>query len=279
MELGRRMRPLLLLALSLPVAAAPLEIVRPVISDSDGGAVLPPSFEHLPGETLFFSCRVGGYQKTPDEKIHLAYTIEAADPKGVPLMEPFHQEIVDEVTPQDKNWMPKIQTEVMVPPLAGSGTYKITVTVEDLVAKAKTESSTPFLVRGRDVAPSDTLTVRNFQFFRSEDDTQPVEKAAYRPGDGVWTRFDITGFQYGPKNKIDVSYLTSVITDSGKVLWTQPQPAVEQTESFYPKRYVSASMGITLQKNIPTGTYTIAVEVKDAVGNQTYETKQTFTVE
>jgi len=273
------MRPILLLAFAVPLAAAPLEIVRPVISDSDGGAVLPASFEHVPGETLFYFCRVGGFQKTADEKIHLGYTVEAADPKGVPIMEPFHQEIVDEVTPQDKEWMPKIQTEIMVPPLAGSGTYKITVKVEDLIAKAKTESSIPFQVRGRDVAPSDTLTVRNFQFFRSEDDTQPLDRAAYRPGDGVWAQFDIIGFQFGPKNKIDISYVTSVITESGKVLWTQPQPEAEQSESFYPKRYISASMGITLQNNIRPGTYTIAVQVKDAVGNQTYEARQTFVVE
>ena len=273
------MRPLLLLALAAPLLAAPLEIVRPSISDSDGGTVLPPSFEHVPGEMLFFFCRVGGYQKTADEKIHLGYTIKAVDPAGVPITEPFHQEIVDEVTPQDKEWMPKIQTEILVPPLAGSGMYKVVVQVDDLVAKSKAESSLVFQVRGRDVAPSETLTVRNFQFFRSEDDTQPVEKAAYRPGDGVWTRFDITGFKYGPKNQVDVSYVTSVITDSGKVLWSQPQPAAEQSESFYPKRYVPADMGITLQGNIRPGTYTIAVQVKDAIGNQTYETRQTFTVE
>jgi hypothetical protein len=273
------MRPMLLLAFAIPLAAAPLEIVRPAISDSDGGAVLPASFDHVPGETLFYFCRVGGYTKTADEKIHLGYTVEASDPQGVPIMEPFHQEIVEEVTPQDKEWMPKIQTEIMVPPLAGSGTYKITVRVEDLVAKTKAESSIPFQVRGRDVAPSETLTVRNFQFFRSEDDTQPVEKAAYRPGDGVWARFDITGFKYGPKNQIDVSYTTSIITEAGKVLWTQPQPESEQSESFYPKRYVSAAMGITLQSNIRAGTYTIAVQVKDAVGSQAYETRQTFTVE
>jgi hypothetical protein len=273
------MRLILLLALTTPLLAAPLGIVRAVISDSDGGAVLPADFEHIPGETLFFFCRVAGYQKTPDEKIHLAYTVQAVDPKGVPIVEPFHQEIVDEVTPQDKDWMPKIQTEIAVPPLAGSGIYKVIVNVEDLVAKAKTDTTLSFEVRGREVKPSDTLVTRNFQFFRSEDDTQPVEKAAYRPGDGVWARFDITGFHYGPKNKIDVSYVTSVITDSGKVLWMQPEPATEEAESFYPKRYVPASMGITLQRNIRPGTYTIAVQVKDVVGDQTYETKQTFTVE
>jgi len=279
MVLGSLVRPIVLLLLAAPLVAAPLQIVRPLISDSDGGAVLPASFEHIPGETLFFFCRVAGYQKTADEKIHLSYSVEAVDPKGVAIIEPFHQDIMDEVTPEDKEWMPKIQTEIQLPPLAGSGTYKILIKVEDLVAKTMTESSVPFQVRGRDVAPSDSLIVRNFQFFSSEDDTQPLQKAAYRPGEGVWARFDITGYKYGPKNKIDVSYTTSVIAESGKVLWTQPQPAVEQNESFYPKRFVSASMGITLQKNIRSGTYTIAVQVKDAIGDQTYETQQTFSVE
>jgi hypothetical protein len=273
------MRPILLLAFAGSLVAAPLQIVRAVISDSDGGTTLPASFEHVPGETLFFFCRLSGYAKTPEEKIHFTYSIEAFDPKGVPIMELFQQNIADEVTPQDKDWMPKIQTEVLVPPLAPSGTYKIVVKVEDLVAKAKTELTVPFEVRGRRVEQSDTLTVRNFQFFRSEDESQPLEKAAFRPGDEVWARFDITGFKYGANNKVDVSYVTSVITEDGKVLWTQPEPAVEQSESFYPKRYVAALMTITLQKNIRPGTFTIAVQAKDAVGGQTYETKQAFNVE
>jgi hypothetical protein len=275
----RCLRSFLLLISVLPALAAPLAIVRPIISDSDGGTMLPAAFEHVPGETIFFFCRLAGYQKTSEEKIHFTYTVEAVDPKGVPIMEPFVQNIADEVTPQDKEWMPKIQTEIQVPPLAPSGTYQIKVKVEDLVAKTKTDLTVPFQVKGRDVAPSDTLTVRNVHFFRSEDDSQPLEKAAYRPGDAVWARFDITGFRYGPRNKIDVSYVTSVVSNAGKVLWTQPEPAVEQADSFYPKHYVPASMGITLQKNIRPGIYTIAIRVADAVGNQSYETSGTFTVE
>lgn len=279
MVFGGAVRTFLFLLLAAPLCAAPLTVVRPMISDSEGGAVLPPTFQHIPGETLFFSCRVSGYQKNADEKVHLKYSVEALDPKGVPIVEPFQQDIVDEVTPEDKDWMPKIQTEIMLPPLAGSGMYKVLVKVEDLIAKTNTESSLAFQVQGRDVAGSDTLIVRNFHFYGSEEDSRPLQKAAYRPGEGVWARFDITGYKYGPKNTIDVSYVISVIAESGKVLWTQPQPAVEQTESFYPKRFVPASMGITLQKNINPGTYTIVVQVKDAVGDQTYETKQSFTVE
>lgn len=271
---------LLILFLSALLCAAPgLEIVRPSISQMEGGTPDPPGFDHVPGETLYFSCRINGYVKSPEEKIHLTFSVQGFDPKGVALTELYKNEIVEEVSPQDKGWMPKIETEVAIPPLVGSGAYKIVVKVEDVMAKATQELAVPFQVRGHEVAPSDTLVVRNFRFFRNEDDPQALAKASYKPGDGVWAKFDITGYKYGDNNKVDVSYVTSVIAPSGKVLWTQPEPAAEQSESFYPKRYVAASFGITLQPNIRPGEYTIAVQVKDAVGSQTHEAKGTFTIE
>jgi hypothetical protein len=245
----------------------------------EGGTPDNPGFEHVPGETLYFSCRIDGYFKSPEAKIHLTYSVQAFDPKGVPLTELYKNEIVEEVSPQDKGWQPKIETEVAIPPLVGSGAYKIVVKVEDVMGKASQELAVPFKVRGHEVADSDTLVVRNFRFFRNEDDAQALAKASYKPGDGVWAKFDITGYKFGEGNKIDVSYVTSVIAPSGKVLWTQPEPAAEQSDSFYPKRYVAASFGITLQPNIKPGEYTIAVAVKDAVGNQTHEAKGTFTIE
>jgi len=256
-----------------------LQVVRPIISQMDGGTPDPAGFEHVPGEMLFFSCRVSGYSKNTDEQLKLSYSVQAFDPQGVPLTELFKNEIATEVGPQDKEWMPKIATEVPIPPLVGSGTYKIVVKVEDVLAQTTAELAAPFRVRGKQVEPSDTVTVRNFQFYRSDDETEPAEKPFYRPGDGVFAHFDITGFQYGEKNRIDVSYVTSVITSAGKVLWTQPEPAVEKSESFYPKRYVPAGMGINLQKNIRPGEYTIAVQVKDGVGGKEYEGKYNFTVE
>ena len=271
--------PLLYIGSAVWCAAAGLEVVRPIIAQSDGGVMAPAGFQHVAGETLFFSCRVAGYAKTPEEKANLAYSVQSFDPKGVPLTEIYKNELVTDVTPQDKEWMPKIATEIQIPPLVGSGTYKILVRIEDLVANTKAELGVPFEVRSKTVEPSDTLVTRNFQFFRGEDDAQPLQKAAYRGGDGVWMKFDIIGFKYGERNHIDVSYRTSVISPSGKVLWTQPEPAVEQSDSFYPKRYVAAAMGINLLKNTSPGEYTIAVTVTDAVGKQTYESKHTFTVE
>jgi hypothetical protein len=262
------------------VSAAPaLQIVRPIISQMDGGAPEPAGFAHVAGETIWMQCRVAGYTKTENEQVHLKYSVQAFDPKGVALDEIYENELKAEAGPQDKDWQPKIATTIAIPPLAAPGEYKIVVKVEDVVAKTNTELAIPFKVRGHEVEPSDTLIVRNFQFFRDEEGTKPMDKPVYHPGDGVWARFDIIGYKFGPKNKVDVSYVTSVIAPGGKVLWTQPEPAAEQSDSFYPKRYVPAAMGINLTKTIRPGEYTIAVKCTDAEGKQNYEAAFPFTIE
>jgi len=273
------MRFLYVLLLPALAFAADLQIVRPILSQSEGGAPDPPGFSYVPGETLYFTCRIANYTRSADSKIHVAYSLQAFDPKGVALDPVYKNEFTDTLSSQDKEWMPKIQTEVSIPPLAPPGSYKITVKAEDLLTHAAAQLDVPFEVRGHAVESSDKLTVRNFRFYRGETDPQPMAQPVYHPGDGVWVKMDITGYTYGPNNKIDVSYQTSFLNADGKVLWSQPEPAVEQTESFYPKRYIPGEFGVTLDKNIRHGVYTIQMQVKDSVGNQAYDTKQTFTVE
>jgi hypothetical protein len=62
-------------------------------------------------------------------------------------------------------------------------------------------------------------------------------------------------------------------------MWTQPEPGIEQSESFYPKRYVMAGMAVNLLPGTRPGDYTIVLNLKDAVGNQSVESKHTFKVE
>ena len=143
------MRLLLLVSLAGPLAFAatePLAIVQPVISQMEEGAASPAGFYYTPGEVLFFSCRVAHYAKTADLKVSIAYSVEAFDPKGVELTEPYKNQINDEIALEDKDWMPKIQTQVMIPPLAGSGNYKIVVKAEDLLAKTTVQIEVPFCV-------------------------------------------------------------------------------------------------------------------------------------
>ncbi len=275
------MRPLLL-AMILPALAsgAPaLEIVRPIVAQSEDGIAVPSGFDHVPGETLFFSCRIAGYSKTAEDKVHLTYSIQAFDPKGVPLTEIYQNELMTDVAPQDKEWLPKIATQVLIPPLVATGSYKLVVKAEDVFAKTSAQLAVPFEVRGREVEASPSLVIRNFQFQRGEDDSHPLEKAAFKPGDPLWVKFDIIGFRYGERNHNEVSYQASLLSPSGKLLWTQPEPAVESSDSFYPKRYIAGQMGLNLLPSTRPGEYTMILTVKDAVGKQSYEAKYKFTVE
>jgi hypothetical protein len=269
----------LLLACSLWGATAPLAVVRLTVSDRDGGAAVPSSFVHDPGETMFFSFQVDGYTASSGERVHLSYKLDAFDPHGVRIMEPVAAEIEETLAPEDKNWKPTVRQEIAIPPLADSGTYKIAVSVTDLVGKATAASEVPFQVHGRRVDPSDTLVIRNIRFYRGEDDREALSKAAYRPGDAVWARFDIIGYKFGEANAIDVSYDVAVLAPSGKVLYSQPQAGADRSQSFYPKRYVPAIFSLATKRDTHAGEYTIQVTAHDGVGSQTFEARQSFTIE
>ncbi len=276
------MKSILLLAF-LPVclvAAPALGIVKPVIAQSDGGDSLPATFKHVAGETLFFTCNISGFTKTPDEKISLTYSVQAFDPKGVPLTEIFKGESKDEISPEDKNWLPKVETQIVLPDILPAGNYKIVIKAEDLIAKTSTDLTIPLVVGGREVAASPTLIAKNFRWYHNEEDERAMSQPIYHAGDNMFMKFDIVGYKYGANNKIDVSYRPSLVLESGKTIWTQEgDPPTEQSESFYPRPYVEGEFGISLNKDFKPGTYTMAVSVKDAVGKQSYDGKFQFIVQ
>lgn len=276
-----RLRILLLIALPFVCtgAVAPLSIVNAVVSDSDGGGPLPAGFTHIAGEIMFFSFQVEGYKATSADKLLLTYKIDAFDPRGVRIIDTIDDKIEASLAPEDKNWKPMAHHEVPIPPLAGSGTYKIVVLLKDEIAGATATKELPIEVSGHRVDPSDTLVIRNFRFYRGEDDTQALPKPAYRPGNAVWARFDIIGFKYGDANSIDVSYGVTVTSPSGKVLYSQPEAGVDKSQSFYPKRYVPASMSLQTKPDTRPGEYGVVVTAHDNLGNQTYESRQSFTIE
>ncbi|HEX3879525.1 MAG TPA: hypothetical protein VHW24_21225 [Bryobacteraceae bacterium] len=275
----RRLFTAMLLTAAL-ASADGLEVVRAAISDSDGGPPNAASAAYHPGDSLYFTCRVAGFARDASEQVRLTYTVTATDPHGVPLAEPYKNSVSAEVTPQDKDWLPKIEASVNLPSLLFGGEYKMKVQVEDIVAKASASLEVPFKVQGReDIHPVEALEVQAFRFLRKEDDTKAAERAAYVPGDHLWAKFDITGFRYGPSNRIDVSYVTSVLGADGATLWTQREPAGEKSESFYPHAFVPAEMGLELQAKIKPGAYTLVVQAKDAIGNQTCEIRKPFTIQ
>jgi len=277
-----QVRFLLLFAFSTTAyaATAPLAIIKPSISDMEDGPGVVSGFTFVPGQFVYLTYHIGGFKASEEQKIHLSYKTDVFDPKGVRLIETMADQVETTLAPEDKNWKPIVRQQFLIPPIAPSGTYKITVQVtDDLAHGTAVTEDIPLAIRGREVAPSDTLAIRNFHFYRGEEDHEPLAIAAYKPGDTLWARFDIVGYKFGPHNSIDADYGISVLAPSGKVLFTQDKAAEEKSSSFYPKAYVPGSMNLSLQSNIRPGQYSIVLTARDHTGNQTCEAKADFTIE
>mgnify|MGYP005849122473 FL=1 len=271
---------LLLLLAVTPAGAAELQVVQIALHQYEGGPPLPGAHEFFPGESVFLSFRIAGFTLSKEDAIHLAYRIRAVDPDGVPLAEPLVAEIREEVTPQDKEseWLPIVRYDVQAPIGAPTGDYQLLIHVSDELAATKAEAAVRFRVLGRDVEPSDTLVIRNFHFYRTESAPQPLPYPAYRPGDSVWSRFDITGYRFGANNQLHIDYGITVLRASGKVLFEQPVAAEEKRNSFYPQRYIQGAFSLNLTPDLAAGEYAIVVTVRDHIGGQTHEARAVFHV-
>jgi hypothetical protein len=262
---------------------AAVVIERMALHQFEDGPVLAPSHIFIPGETIFFSCRVTGYQMatTGDEQrsVKLAWQIQVSDPAGIALERPAAGRIEEPVLPQDKNWLPKFLHSFVIPPYAVGGAYRIAVKVKDEVGGAEVMSQLDVQVRGLEVEPSDTLVARNLRFLRSEEDGAPLDPAVYHAGEMLWARFEITGYKLAEENHYSVSYGLVVLKEDGEQVFAQPDAASDSKDSYYPQRYVPGALSLALNQGVPAGAYTLVVTMRDEVGQQTAESRARFRVE
>lgn len=272
----------LVFAASAAFAQPKLSFDRVALHQFEDGPVLAPTYEFVPGETAYFSCRITGYRtaKNGDQQsVKLTWQMRELDPSGVPLDKDRSGKIEDTVLPQDKDWKPKFLVSFVIPGFVPTGTYHIPVKVKDEIAGTEISTDLPFQVAGHSVEPSDTLVARNFQFLRAEDDRVPMHPAVYHPGDTLWARFEITGYKFGDGNHFSVSYGLAILNAQGEQLFAQPDAASEDKASFYPQRYVPGVLSLNLDRNVAKAAYTLVVTIHDKVGNQTWDLKQPFQVE
>ncbi len=258
--------------------ARPLAVAEASVQQyEDGPPVGAEPFR--PGETVFYSFMVQGYGVSPERKVAFTYRIEVSDPDGVALVEPETGRIETALSEHDKDWLPKVRHHFLLPPHALAGRFRILAVVRDGRAGAEVRSETFFNIQSRQVQTGGPLAVRNIRFFAGEDDRSPLVSAVYRPGDTLWARFDITGFKLGEGNRTDVYYGLSIISPSGKQLFTEPRAAGEQSPSFYPRRYVPGVISLTVQPKTTPGEYTLVITARDEVAGQASESRGTFRVE
>jgi hypothetical protein len=272
-----------LLLLICRTAFAALQLVNAGVRQIEDGPPVPLGTQFVPGETVYYSVQVAGYAiNTADpekRKVHLSYTIDTFDPKGARLVETVQSVLDTTISLQDKEWKPKVRSEFLIPTFAPPGKYKVVATVTDDISKTSASAETSYEVSGFRVDASSELTVRNFSFYRSEEDPKPIATAAYRAGDTLFARFNMTGFRFGDQNTINLAYDVAVLNPEGKQIYEQANAAVEKSFSFYPKPYVPGGMNLSLQPDMRKGRYTIVLTVHDFAGKQNYETRHTFDVD
>jgi hypothetical protein len=249
----------------------------------EDGPILEATHQFLPGETAYFNTRLAGFAVagTGDEQrtTKLNWKVDVADPRGVPIVPPATGRISLPVHAEDKNWFPKFSHSFTIPPFAESGAYKITVSGKDEVGGTEFEKSITIPVRGITVEPSDKLTIRNLRFTRDEEGRVVLTPAVYQPGETLWARFEITGYQFGAKNHYAVEYGLAVLRESGERVFEQPSAAADSKDSFYPQRFVPGTVSLNLNKDVAPGDYRLLITSKDAVGNQTAETLGLFRIQ
>ena len=266
-------------------AAGPLRIIHIGIHQIEDGPSVGDRVSFVPGETVYLSFDVENFTLTKgqgqsaEQSASISWTVEAVDPKGIPIAAPADGKKVANLQPEDKDWMPRGRQAISVPSPAPGGAYTIHIKVTDENSKQTAAADTKFTVAGPELPPAPALLIRNFGFYRSEDDPHPLDSPAYRTGDSMFSRFQIAGFKYGTGNAIEVTYGISILSPAGKVMYNQDPAVEEKTASFYPKPYIDANMSLQLNPGTAAGEYTLVITVHDKVGNQNVEIRKPFRVE
>jgi hypothetical protein len=260
-------------------ASPAITAVRAVVSQSEDGPALENGSSFQPGDMVFFSFQVENYKIGPTGKVQLTGHIQVSDPKGTPVTPRDEEVIGTAISEEDKNWKPKLRLQVQLPSIAPPGNYTIQFDVTDQQTHQTASNQVIFPVGGKGVEPARALTIRGLGFFRTQDEESPLKIVAYRAGDMLWVRFDVTGYKYGEQNSIDVAYDVAVLAPDGKQLFAQENAAVEKSQAFYPQPWVPGAFNLSLQSTMRAATYTLVITAHDAVGSQTSQAKAEFRVE
>jgi len=279
----RRWIPLLLLTAGTLPAASKLAFERLALHQYEDGPLLPASHEFLPGETVWFSARVAGFESQPagdNREVKLSWQVRIVDPGGVAVEPPKTGRVDESLRSQDKDWVPKFGISFLLPSFIPGGNYHIPVTVKDELAGSEISGDLELHVRGDSIEPSASFVIRNFHFLRNETDAAALQPpVVYRPGATLWAPFEMAGYKFEANNKFSVDYGLAVLNADGKELFAQPEAAAESKESFYPQLRVPGALSLHLDPNVPAATYTLVVTVRDKIGGQMAEQRETFQVQ
>lgn len=261
-----------------------LAVVAAGVQASEDAPFVTSDYHFLPGDYLYFTFQIAGFlvkseQRDEVHRIALSYEITPQDLNGVALAPAVADSILTDLSPEDKNWLPKRRVSFLIPSFAAAGEYRVHVAVKDIFGKTETTADFPFRLGGVRIERSAALTVENFEFLRGENDREPLKVAAFSPGDTVYARFNMVGYKLGPHNGYRLAYGLTVLRPNGKPFFQDPKAATLESDSFYPAQFVPGTIELTTTPDTPHGEYVIVLTVRDLIGNQSYEMRRAFSVE
>lgn len=258
---------------------AGLSVARPILHyRQEEGPAIAAGYEYQSGEILHLSFRISGYRVVND-RVNVRWQLVAVDPEGLLLAPPVNGEIKEELSFNDKDWMPKAAHSLALPAQLPPGSYKLKIQISDENAQASADQEVSFRVGGQAFPKADVLSVLDLSFYRKETDRQRMEPAVYHTGDTLLAKFRVAGYQLGAKNRFEVSYGLSVLDEAGKVLYKQEQAASDSGSPFYPQRLLNGMLSLNLTEGVRAAAYTLLVEARDHVGQKVAEARERFVVE
>lgn len=261
-----------------------LAVINGGVSSAEDAPFVAPDYEFLPGDYLYVTFEIAGFaihveQRGEVKQISLAYEVAIEDKRGHPLAPPVSSTIDTSLSAEDKNWVPKRRTSFLLPSFLAAGPFQLRVTAKDHFAKTDATRTYSFLIGGTHIAASPSISVQDFRFLRSENATESLTVPAYSPGDTVFAKFELAGFQNSSGNEHHVAYGVSVLGPDGKAFINDPQAADLQAGGFYPAQFVPGDLALKMGKNNARGQYLILLTARDLVANQQVEVKQVFSLE
>ena len=261
-----------------------LAIINGGAQKSEDAPFVSPQYRFAPGDYLYFTFQIAGFavqssKENENRRIALSYSVTPEDLKGVALAPPDTGSIETELSAEDKNWTPKRRSSFLLPSFVAAGDFQVRVVIKDLLAKTEISKTFPFHIGGVVIIPAGSIAIQDFQFFRREEDREPLQVPAYSPGDAVNLRFNLTGFQIGSGNTYHLSYGVLVLRPDGKPYLQQPNAAELEANSFYPAQYLPGTANLTTSPNSSKGQYTVVITVHDLIGHVSRDFKTAFSLE
>ncbi len=275
---------LLLMAVLASVASAQrakkpdpkFSIVKADILDSQDGYPVDSESVFFPGEKVFLLFNVAGYTRAQYDRVKLSWRIDSFGPQGERFATAEMGRIDLELAPQDEKWMPIIRHSPMIPAHGGAGIYKVVLTVTDELAEKEVTKEVAIYVGGERVEGADSLTERTLAFQRTKEGDR-LPDAVYRPGETGWVTCYITGYQLGEDMSFDVTSEVRMVNEDGDVVLSlEPDGAKDAT--YYPRRWLPATLRLDLDRTIPPGQYTLLVLLHDGLAEKTHQSSYSFTV-